>query len=68
MKIENWIRPFDHADGPPPETLWSFMRWCLSGAWPALWLAALCSALAGVLEAGTALILGRVIDLSLTHI
>ena len=62
MKIESWIRPFDHAEGPPPETLWPFMRWCLSGAWPALWLAALCSALAGVLEAGTALILGWVID------
>nr|WP_221384803.1 ABC transporter ATP-binding protein [Sulfitobacter undariae] len=38
------------------------MRWCLSGAWPALWLAAAFSALAGVLEAGTALILGWVID------
>lgn len=38
------------------------MRWCLSGAWPALWLAAGLSALAGALEAGTALILGWVID------
>ena len=38
------------------------MRWCLSGAWPALWLAAAVSALAGALEAGTALILGWVID------
>ena len=38
------------------------MRWCLSGAWPALWLAAAVSALAGALEAGTALILGWVVD------
>mmetsp|Transcript_18034 Transcript_18034/g.27573 ORF Transcript_18034/g.27573 Transcript_18034/m.27573 type:complete len:587 (-) Transcript_18034:12872-14632(-) len=38
------------------------MRWCLSGAWPALWLAAFFSAAAGAMEAGTALILGRVID------
>ncbi len=38
------------------------MRWCLSGAWPALWLAAALSAAAGALEAGTALILGWVID------
>jgi len=38
------------------------MRWCLSGAWPALWLAAALSAIAGALEAGTALILGWVID------
>ena len=38
------------------------MRWCLSGAWPGLWLAAAFSALAGALEAGTALVLGLVID------
>ena len=62
MNISNWINSFRHAEGPPPETLGPFMRWCLSGAWPALWLAAFLSAVAGVLEAGTALILGRVID------
>ncbi|MEP2892198.1 ABC transporter ATP-binding protein [Tateyamaria sp.] len=62
MKISNWIDSFRRADGPPPQDLWPFMRWCLSGAWPALWLAAFCSAAAGALEAGTALILGRVID------
>jgi len=38
------------------------MRWCLSGAWPVLWLAAFLSAAAGAMEAGTAWILGRVID------
>ncbi|SFG92137.1 ATP-binding cassette, subfamily B [Sulfitobacter dubius] len=38
------------------------MRWCLSGAWPVLWLAALLSAAAGAMEAGTAWILGKVID------
>ena len=42
------------------------MRWCLSGAWPALWLAAALSAAAGALEAGTALILGWVIDATVT--
>ena len=62
MKIENWINAFDRAEGPPPQALWPFLQWCLSGAWPALWLAGLCSAVAGALEAGTALILGRVID------
>ena len=62
MNISNWIDSFRRAEGPPPQTLWPFMRWCLSGAWPALWLAALCSAFAGALEAGTALILGLVID------
>ncbi|MEO0390503.1 MAG: ABC transporter ATP-binding protein [Pseudomonadota bacterium] len=43
-----------------------FLRWCLQGAWPALWFAAIVSALAGALEAGTALILGMVIDASVT--
>lgn len=62
MKIANWIDAFRHAEGPPPQTLWAFMRWCLSGAWPAMGLAAFLSAAAGALEAGTALILGRVID------
>ncbi len=62
MKIENWINAFKAAEGPPPQELWPFLKWCLSGSWPALWLAAICSALAGALEAGTALILGRVID------
>ena len=62
MNIGDWINPFRPADGPPPQTLGAFMRWCLSGAWPALWLAAALSAAAGALEAGTALILGWVID------
>ena len=62
MKISTWIDAFRPADGPPPRTLGAFMRWCLSGAWPVLWLAAFLSALAGAMEAGTALILGMVID------
>lgn len=67
MKISNWIDAFRRAEGPPPQTLWAFMRWCLSGAWPALWLAAFLSAAAGALEAGTALILGRVIDATVAY-
>ncbi|RKE97001.1 ABC transporter ATP-binding protein [Sulfitobacter guttiformis] len=62
MNIGNWINPFRPAGGPPPQVLGAFMKWCLSGAWPALWLAAAFSALAGALEAGTALVLGWVID------
>tara|TARA_R110002124_G_scaffold286242_2_gene466527 strand:+ start:346 stop:2178 length:1833 start_codon:yes stop_codon:yes gene_type:complete len=62
VKIDDWINPFSAAEGPPPQELGAFMRWCLSGAWPALWLAAFLSALAGAMEAGTAWILGKVID------
>ena len=62
MKLADWINPFSPAQGPPPQTLGAFIRWCLSGAWPVLWLAALLSAVAGAMEAGTAWILGKVID------
>ncbi|MVO17793.1 ABC transporter ATP-binding protein [Parasedimentitalea huanghaiensis] len=62
MNIGNWIDAFRPAVGPPPQTLWPFLRWSLSGAWPMLILAALFSALAGGMEAGTAYILGLVID------
>ncbi|WP_300056809.1 ABC transporter ATP-binding protein [uncultured Roseobacter sp.] len=62
MNISNWINAFRAADGPPPRSLGAFMRWCLSGSWPALWLAAFLSAAAGAMEAGTAFILGKVID------
>ncbi|WP_065334758.1 ABC transporter ATP-binding protein [Tritonibacter mobilis] len=62
MKLGNLIDAFQPADGPPPQTLGAFLRWCLSGAWLMLGVAALCSALAGGLEAGTAYILGKVID------
>jgi ATP-binding cassette, subfamily B, bacterial len=65
MNIGNWIDAFRPAEGPPPETLRAFLAWCLSGAWPALWLAAAISAAAGILEAGTAYILGVVVDTSI---
>ncbi len=42
-----------------------YLRWCLSGAWPMLAVAAVFSALAGGMEAGTAYILGVVIDTAL---
>ena len=64
-RIENWIDAFQSADGPPPQTLGPFMIWCLKGSWPVLWMAAAFSAIAGVMEAGTALVLGLVIDSAL---
>jgi ATP-binding cassette subfamily B protein len=61
-QIENWIEPFQAAEGPPPRSLWAFISWCLSGSWLVLILAAALSAGAGAMEAGTAYILGLVID------
>ncbi len=62
MNPTAWTDAFQRADGPPPTDLYSFLRWCLRGAWPVLGLATLFSAMAGAMEAGTAMILGWVID------
>ncbi|MBV1925613.1 MAG: ABC transporter ATP-binding protein/permease [Rhodobacteraceae bacterium] len=62
MNLGNWINAFRPAVGPPPETLRAFMGWCLAGAWPVLWLAAVISAAAGALEVGTAYVLGVVVN------
>jgi ATP-binding cassette subfamily B protein len=62
MTPSNWIDGFQPADGPPPQTLWRFFRWCLKGAFPVLSLSALAAAASGVLEVLTALLLGVVID------
>lgn len=56
------IDPFEPAKTPPPRTLWGFCKWCLAGTWPVLLLAAAISAIAGTMEAVTALLLGWVID------
>ena len=62
MRPGVWIEAFRPAEGAPPMRLWPFMRWSLSGAWGVLWLAAAFSALAGGMEAVTALILKLVVD------
>ncbi|MDT1060683.1 ABC transporter ATP-binding protein [Paracoccus sp. CPCC 101403] len=56
------IDAFRPADGPPPRRLMAFFRWCLSGAWPGLTLAAIASALGGVADVISAILLGWVID------
>lgn len=59
------IDAFRPAEGPPPTTLWAFFRWALAGSWPILLLAGLISAVAGMLEVVTAVLLGVVIDAAL---
>ena len=65
MKPENWIDPFERADGPPPQTLLAFLKWCVQGSIKVVLLAGIVSALAGTLEVATALMLGWVIDAAL---
>ena len=64
MRIADLIYPFRNTETPPPQTLGAFIRWSLSGAWPMLFVAAFFSAIAGAMEAVTAWILGRVIEVA----
>ncbi|WP_170761054.1 ABC transporter ATP-binding protein [Ruegeria lacuscaerulensis] len=64
MRIADLIDPFKNIETPPPQTLGAFIRWCLSGAWPMIFVAATFSAMAGAMEAGTAWMLGLVIDMA----
>ncbi len=66
MTPERWIDPFEPAEGPPPQTLLAFLRWCLKGSTKVTLWAGLVSAFAGTLEVATALMLGWVIDAALT--
>ena len=61
-RIATLIRPFDPAEGPPPRSLVAFVRWSLRGSWLVIAISGLLSAFAGIMEAITALILGRLID------
>ncbi len=61
-RIGRLIEAFRHAEGPPPATLLAFFRWCLSGAWGGLGLAAVASALGGVADVVAAVLLGWVVD------
>ncbi len=65
IDMSRWIAPFRPAIGPPPATLYAFLRWALSGSFLVTGLGALVSMAAGVLEVLSALILGHVIDTAL---
>ena len=61
-RMAGMIDAFRPAEGPPPRRLLAFFRWCLAGAWGGLGLAALTSALGGVADVVSAVLLGRVVD------
>ena len=61
------IDGFAPAEGPPPRELSPFFRWCLSGAWPVIFVATIFSAIAGAMEVVSAWLLGLVIDSALAH-
>tara|TARA_R110002051_G_scaffold260404_2_gene320226 strand:- start:11204 stop:13039 length:1836 start_codon:yes stop_codon:yes gene_type:complete len=59
------IDAFSAADGPPPHTLMAFLRWGFRGSYRYMALGGFVSALGGVIEVFSALILGLVIDAAL---
>ncbi len=61
-RLADLIDAFAPAGGPPPRTLWAFIRWCLDGSWPVIWLACLVSGLAGTMEVISAWYLGVIVD------
>ncbi|MBC9247892.1 ABC transporter ATP-binding protein [Paracoccus sp. 11-3] len=61
-RLGRMINAFRPAAGPPPNTLLAFFRWCLSGAWGGLSLAAIASALGGIADVVAAVLLGAVVD------
>ena len=65
-RLGGLIDAFRPAEGQPPQQLWPFMRWCLKGSWPMLWVAGILSSIAGATEVVSAVILGWVIDAALT--
>lgn len=56
------VDAFRPAEGPPPSSLLAFFRWCLTGAGPGLGFAAMASALGGMADVISALLLGKVVD------
>lgn len=40
MRLADLINAFERVETPPPQSLWAFIRWCLKGAWPMLFVAA----------------------------
>jgi ATP-binding cassette subfamily B protein len=66
LRMGDWIDAFRPSDQAPPQRLGAFFQWSLSGSWGQLWLAAVLSSLAGVTEVVSALVLGWVIDATVT--
>ncbi len=62
QRLAGMIDAFAPAESAPPRSLWAFMLWSVRGAWPVLILAAVISALVGVTEVVSALLLGLIID------
>ena len=52
------------AVGAPPKSLWRFMAWNLTGAWPVIFFGASISVIASAAEVSTMFLLGRIVDVA----
>lgn len=57
-----WIDVEKKAKNPPPQILFAFIKWCLQGSYPVLFLASFASIASGVIETYTAALIGFVVD------
>ncbi|WP_458792088.1 ABC transporter ATP-binding protein [Yoonia sp. MH D7] len=64
-QISKLIDAFSPADGPPPHSLLAFLKWGFKGSYRYMALGGVVSALGGLVEVMSALILGMVIDAAL---
>jgi ATP-binding cassette, subfamily B, bacterial len=60
--LEDLVKAFRHAEGPPPDRLVPFLRWALDGAFPAIFLMLAFSICTGLAEVASAWIIGALID------
>ncbi len=67
LKFSGLIDAFAPARDAPPQTLWAFIKWSLSGTWSVLLAAAILGAATGVLEIASAFLIGWVIDGAINH-
>ena len=62
MHPRHWIDTEKKAEAQPPKILFPFIKWCLQGSFPVLFLASFASIASGVIETFTAAIIGFVVD------
>jgi ATP-binding cassette subfamily B protein len=62
QRLAGLIDAFQPAQTEPPRSLWAFILWAVSGAWPVLLVAGVISAIVGTTEVISALLLGLIID------
>ncbi len=64
---ERLFDPDAPADAAPPRALAGFVGWLMRGAWPAVALLGIVSALVGLSEAAAALLIGWIVDATATQ-